>query len=208
MTAATWSVSTAAPARRLRNDPDLADGLVRFRAATVGSVQSQDFLLLEHVPIWIGSVNHNKAAPDVQEQLGYLDRFDTALSRLADQQRSLEQSMRQGHDLSQRELRQLAARVKALEERIGGAITREQRGYIYQMVHHWAAARVQHEQRSYNEAISSCWAALKARYKLAKYEQLPATLYDDCVQYIEGQYQRLTGSPLNLPEQRGLGLED
>jgi hypothetical protein len=203
-------------------------------------VQDQDFLLLEHVPIWIGSVNRNKAAPDVQEQIGYLrrrivrevyaafareaglpegssrqiedlqdlDRFDDTLSRLADQQRSLEQSMRQDHDQSQRELRQLAARVKALEERIGGTITREQRGYIYQMVHHWAAARMQQEQRTYNEAISSCWAALKARYKLAKYEQLPATLYDDCVQYIEGQYQRLTGSPLNLPEQRGLGLED
>jgi hypothetical protein len=231
---------TAAQARRLRNDPDLADGLVRFRAATAGGVQDQDFLLLEHVPIWIGSVNRNKAAPDVQEQIGYLrrrivrevyaafareaglpegssrqiedlqdlDRFDDALGRLADQQRSLEQSMRQDHDQSQRELRQLAARVKALEERIGGTITREQRGYIYQMVHHWAAARVQQEQRTYNEAISSCWAALKARYKLAKYEQLPATLYDDCVQYIEGQYQRLTGSPLNLPEQRGLELEE
>jgi len=152
---------TAAQARRLRNDPDLADGLVRFRAATAGGVQAQDFLLLEHVPIWIGSVNRNKAAPDVQEQIGYLrrrivrevyaafareaglpegssrqiedlqdlDRFDDALSRLADQQRSLEQSMRQDHDQSQRELRQFAARVKALEERIGGTITRERVTY-------------------------------------------------------------------------------
>jgi hypothetical protein len=35
-----------------------------------------------------------------------------------------------------------------------------------------------------------------------------ATEYDDCVQYIERQYTKITGSPLNLPEQRGLDLGD
>lgn len=43
----------ASQARRLRSDPDLREGLERFRAATAGGVQDQDFLLLEHVPIWI-----------------------------------------------------------------------------------------------------------------------------------------------------------
>lgn len=232
-------IRTAPQARRIRNDPDLADGLRRFRVATAGGVQDQDFLLLEHVPIWIGSVSRLKAAADAKEQIGYLRRriirevydafaraaglpegssrqiedlhdleqFDDAFTQLAEQQRAFEQAMRQDSDASQRELRQLTARVKALEERIGGTITREQRGYIYQLVHAWAGARTQHERRTYNEAISSCWAALKARYKLAKYELLAATEYDDCVQYIERQYQKLTGSPLNLPEQRGMDLE-
>jgi len=229
----------ASQARRLRNDPDLREGLARFRAATPGGVQDQDFLLLENVPIWIGSVSRAKAAPAVQEQIGYLrryiirevyaafarsaglpegpsrriedladlDRLDDAFARLAEQQHTFEQSIAKDREQSQQELRQLVARVKALEERVGGTITREQRGYIYQMVQQWGAARARIERRTTSETMSACWGALKARYRLAKYDQLPIHLYDDCVQYVEQQYQRLTGEELRLPEQRDLGLE-
>ena len=66
----------ASQARRLRNDPDLREGLARFRAATPGGVQDQDFLLLEKGAChWIGSVSRAKAAPAVQEQIGYLRRY-------------------------------------------------------------------------------------------------------------------------------------
>jgi hypothetical protein len=126
---------------------------------------------------------------------------------LAEQQRTFEQSIATDREQSQRELRHLVARVKALEERVGGTITREQRGHIYHMVQLWGAARAQIEQRTTSETMSACWGALKARYRLAKYDQLPSHLYDDCIRYVEQQYQRLTGEELQLPEQRDLGLE-
>jgi hypothetical protein len=211
----------------------------RIRAATPGGVQDQDFLLLENVPIWIGSVSRAKASPAVQEQIGYLrryiirevyaafargaglpegpsrriedladlDRLDDAFTQLAEQQHTFEQSIAKDREQSQQELRQLVARVKALEERVGGTITREQRGYIYQLVQLWGTARARIERRTTSETMSACWGALKARYRLAKYDQLPIHLYDDCVQYVEQQYQRLTGEELRLPEQRDLGLE-
>src|SRR5262249_17213189 len=65
------------------------------------------------------------------EDLADLDRLDDAFTRLAEQQHTFEQSIAKDREQSQ-QLRQLVARVKALEERVSGTITREQRGYIYQ----------------------------------------------------------------------------
>lgn len=154
------------------------------------------------------------------EDLEDLGRFDTALTILAERQSEIEdsqdrarQAWREMHD----EMAALRARVEALEaERQAptpaaspqtSPISREQRGYIYQLVQSWADAATTADPRlSAGAARAACWTALKKRYRLAKYEHLPAAHYDDCVRFIRSQYRSLTGVELDAPEQQSLDL--
>jgi hypothetical protein len=49
---------------------------------------------------------------------------------------------------------------------------------------------------------------LKAKYRIARYEDLPAAKYADCVTFIQQSYRALTGKELDLPEQTTLDLGD
>lgn len=153
------------------------------------------------------------------EDLDELGRVDTALTVLAERQDEIEhsqdrarQAWREMHD----EMAALRARVEALEGLLRAAaptaegnpaISREQRGYIYQLVQAWADAATAADPRlSPGAARSACWVAVKKRYQLAKYDHLPAAQYDDCVAFIRNQYRALTGSDLDAPEQQRLDL--
>jgi len=222
--------------RRLRADEDLHEGLQTFRVTTSGGPQDQEFLILEFVPTWISSAQRSSASITVRERLRFLrlfviretynafartaglpegdsraieelrdlEQFDNAMTAIAERQRLIEESQQKARSA----WRELTARVRALEEQAGGVISNSQRGYIYQLVQVWAAARIAREPELSRAAIfKACWGAINTRYRLAKYEHLPATHYTDCVTYIKGAYQRLTGEELAVPEQSALDLE-
>jgi hypothetical protein len=155
------------------------------------------------------------------EDLDDLVQIETALSAidtLAARQAQLEQSQEQIVTSQDRarvawrdmrtELLDLATRVRALEQKATGTITKAQRGYIYQLVIRWAEARVQHDPRlTIGAARAACWGILKSRYSLSKYEDLPIDKYAECVGFIKNACAESTGVVLDLAEQTEMGLE-
>jgi hypothetical protein len=106
------------------------------------------------------------------------------------------------------ELLGLAARVRALEQKATGTISKAQRGYIYHLVIRWADARVRHDPRlTIGAARAACWGILKSTYSRSKYEDLPIDTYAECVAFIKNACAESTGVVLDLPEQAELGLE-
>ncbi len=152
--------------------------------------------------------------PETSRQIEDLDELrnvDVALTALAERQEALEASQDRARgawsDLSG-QIRSIVARVTSLEQRIGGTISREQRGVLYQQVQRWGGATAAaHPQITVGAAMASCWAALKRRYNLARYEDLPAAQYDECLAFIRAAYHSVAGSDLDLPEQQSLDLE-
>jgi hypothetical protein len=237
--------------RRIRNHAVLAEGLARFRIATPGGAQAQDFLELERIPTWLLMINAARVGEPVRPRLLWLQRYivrevyrsfaalaglsedasrqiedltdlqrlDSALAELAERQESLEtrqgaietsqdQARQAWRDL-RAEIRAIAQRVATMEQRVGGVISREQRGYLYQLVQAWGAAKAAREPRLTKAATyAACWTLLKAKYRIARYEDLPSAKYADCVAFIRQSYQALTGEELNLPEQGTLDLGD
>ncbi len=212
--------------RRLRADTDLRDGLRTMRAPTAGGMQEQDFLILEFVPAWISTVNRTKAAPVVRERLRYLrlfsirqvydaiaqaaglpegpsrniedlrdlQRYDEAIRGIAERQQALEQSQekaRQAWRDHEQRLRQLETGIQHT-----ASLSATQRGQIYQLVQIWAQARVEREGVTSSAAFAACWGAIKTRYTVAKYEHIPASKYQDCVDFIRRAYERMAGEPL------------
>lgn len=144
------------------------------------------------------------------EDLDDLRRIDAAFAALSERQDVLETSQNLARvawkDLRD-EIRAIAARVASIEQGTH-PISRAQRGYIYHLVHVWAAAKVTHEPRlKQDAAIAACWVAVKSRYRVARYEDIAAADYADCVTFISESYRRLTGEVLSLPEQQSLDLE-
>lgn len=144
------------------------------------------------------------------EDLEELRRLETMLTALDERQSRIEQSQDRARDawreLSQ-DVRDLVDRLAALEQQSAGAISKAQRGYLYQLVQAWGAAKAEQEPRlSRTAAYASVWGALKARYKLARYEDLPASRYNECVRFVQDSYHAITGGDLTLPEQSELDL--
>ncbi|MCG8353491.1 MAG: ORF6C domain-containing protein [Chloroflexales bacterium] len=153
------------------------------------------------------------------EDLDDLSRLDTALQVLGQRQseldarqraaetrqESLEQSQQQARDVwldLQTAMHEIRERIDALESRQTGAISSTQRGYIYQLVQAWGAAKSEREPRiSRSAAFAACWSTLKLRYRIARYEDLPASQYHDAVMFVRQSYRALTGADLDLPEQ-------
>jgi hypothetical protein len=222
--------------RRLRNDEDLASGVQTFRIVSSGGPQDQEFLILEFVPTWMTMIQRSRASVTVRERLRYLrlfviretynafarvadlpqgesrsiedlrdlEQLEDATSAIAERQKAIEESQ----DKARSAWREMDARLRALEEKIGNQISTSQRGTIYQLVQTWANARIVREpELSRGEIFKACWGSIKTRYGIAKYEHLPAARYDDCVTYIKVSYQRLTGEELVVPEQTSLDLE-
>jgi Tfp pilus assembly protein PilN len=221
--------------RRLRTHPDLKAGLARFRVTTAGGLQAVDCLILEFVPAWIATVSRANATPLVQERLRYftlfsirevyaavareaglpagpsrqiedlrdLAEFDSSIQRLAQRQQAIEDSQ----DKARQAWRNLDARVRRLEETAAeGKLSVRQRGTIYHLVQAWAQERATQEAVHIGAALRACWSTLRTRYRVSRYEDIESQYYDDCVGYIQRQYQKLTGSELRLPEQGELDL--
>jgi hypothetical protein len=158
------------------------------------------------------------------EDLDDLWRFDAALQALVGRQGEVE--LRQGALETRQEaietsqdqarqvwldlrndLRAIAARVQAIEARQIGLISSAQRGYIYQLVQAWGAAKAERDSRlQKSAAYTACWSALKTKFKIARYEDLPAAKYGEAVAFIRDAYRALTDNELNLPEQNEMDL--
>jgi len=224
--------------RRLRADPDLQEGMVRLRVSTAGGIQEQDFLILEFVAAWVSTVERSRASETVQERLRYLrifsirhvndaiaqaaglpqgpsrniedlrdlSRYDEAIRGLTHQQRALEESQ----DKARQAWRDHEQRLRTIEAQLAEAVvlSRSQRGLIYQLVQSWAQARIERDRMTSAAAFAGCWSAIKARYRVAKYEDIRAAQFDDCVAYIQRAYQQLTGTPLEISEQSELSFGD
>jgi hypothetical protein len=154
------------------------------------------------------------AAPsNTIEELGDLDRIDQAFSQLAElarRQDTIEQSQDRARsayrDLNAL-LRELRERVQALEAQARNRLNPAQRGAIYRMVQTWGQARAQRASgTSPGVAIRKSWSEVNARFGVSTYTELPASRYDEVVQFVKNQYRALTGEELLANEQ--LGLED
>ncbi|MEI7770994.1 MAG: phage antirepressor N-terminal domain-containing protein [Chloroflexales bacterium] len=145
------------------------------------------------------------------DELRQIDPGLRALAELAERQQAIEESQYRARavwrDVND-QLRLLATRIGELEHRVGGTISKGQRGHIYQMVQAWALARVERTtQISRSGVFAATWAEFKTRFALARYEDLPITKYSDALTYIQDKYVQLTGSQLDIPDQGELGLE-
>jgi hypothetical protein len=147
------------------------------------------------------------------EDIHDLDRIDGALrslAELAERQLNLEQSQERArdayHQVTER-LRDLAARVAEMEQRIEAKISPSQRGHLYHLVQAWGAARAERTQKMTKAAVfSTCWAEIKVRFSVARYEDLTPSQYNEAVGYIQQQYLALTGTTLVLLAQDELPL--
>lgn len=223
--------------RRLRADPDLSVGLQTFRIQTAGGAQPQEFLLLEHVPLWISGVTRRKAAPDIQERLRFLklfiighvhdaiatvaglpagssrniedlrdlQRYDEAIQGIAARTAALEESQSKARTA----WREHEARIQRLEEltRSMLRLSPTQRGMIYEQVHAWARARAAREDIPFGLAIARCWGAVKGRFTVAKYEDIPAVQYEECLRFIRQSYAEETGEELGGDQLHLPGLD-
>ena len=138
------------------------------------------------------------------EDLRDLARYDEAIRGIAEHQQGIDESQ----EKARQAWRDHERRIRTLEEQLADSsvLSRAQRGTIYQLVQTWAQARVDHQGVSSATAFGGCWAAVKARYKVAKYEDIRASQFDDCVAYIEAAYRQITGLTPAIPEQGELPL--
>ncbi len=147
------------------------------------------------------------------EDLDDLAGIDSALTRLAEltaRQENLESSQERARDAWKSlrdEVHDLRRRMANLERQIGRTLTPAQRGYLYQLVQTWARARAERAPQTGRNVYRSCWALVHARFQVARYEDIPADRYEECVAFVRESYRSLTGDDLVLPEQSDLGLE-
>lgn len=148
------------------------------------------------------------------EDLADLQRLNSALIALADRQDAIEMSQEQARhawrDLRD-QIRAIATRVDALDDRGSTSISRAQRSDIYQLVHAWAEAKQRHDPNlAPRIAYATCWGVFKTKFRVTRYEDLPAAQYREAVAFIRRAYLHLTGEELAIPEQTplDLGLEE
>jgi hypothetical protein len=169
----------------------------------------QDYLVSEVHAVFMRLAGLPRAPGDI-EDLADLQRLDSALNALAERQQAIEVSQERARhawrDIGD-QLRAIIARVDAIEGHGSAAISRAQRGYIYQLVQAWAEAKQRHDpQLSPKAAHATCWGVLKTQFRIARYEDLPASSYPAAVAFIRSAYRHLTGEALDLPEQTPLDL--
>ena len=144
------------------------------------------------------------------EDLHELERIDRAFGALAERQGAIEQSQDRARvawrDLAA-QVRSLTDRVQQLERQVTSKISDTQRGTIYHMVQAWGTAKAAREpNHPRSAAYQTCWALVKARFKVSRYEDLPASRYDECIAFVRNAYHTLTGEELPVNEQGELGL--
>jgi septal ring factor EnvC (AmiA/AmiB activator) len=152
---------------------------------------------LRNVDIHIAALVEQQA--QLQQRQEALESRQTNLETSQDKARN---AWRELHT----DLRKLLTRMQAIEAKQEGTITREQRGYIYQLVLCWSEAEAERRQISIGAARAACWGTIKAKFKLARYEELLIAQYAACVSFIKQAYTNITGDDLDLPEQQTLEL--
>jgi P22_AR N-terminal domain len=137
------------------------------------------------------------------EDLRDLDRIEAAfqqLDQLASRQDNAAIAFR---DM----LSELRDRLQQVEQQIQLRISPEQRGTIYAMVQRWGEARAaQVALQERGTVIRRCWAEVNARFKVSTYTDLPASRYDEIVQFVKQHYTTLTGQELEATQQGRLEL--
>lgn len=234
---ASVGLSRESQMRRLRVDPDLSIGLQTFRIETTGGPQPQEFLLLDHVPLWISGVTRRKATPEIQERLRFLKLFivghvhnaiaeaaglPAGSSRNIEDLRDLQRydeaiqgvaartaAMEESQEKARTGWREHEERIKRLEEQLRSMLrlSPTQRGKIYEQVHVWARARADHEEISFGTAIARCWVDLKGEFGVAKYEDIPSSRYDECLAFIRKSYAEETGEEMEGSQGQLPGFE-
>ena len=153
-------------------------------------------------------------APSNQiEDLQELDAIEPALQVLRDlveRQTRIEDSQDRAREAWRdiaaqiRELRgvlplmdELRARVQAIEHEVGQRMSPEQRNTIYRLVQACGEARAaQAGQTQAGPAIRKSWAEFNQRFGIASYTDLPASRFDEAVQFAKAQFRALTGAEL------------
>src|SRR5438046_9993064 len=69
------AIDVSTQLRRVRQHDVLREGVVRFRVATAGGDQVQEFLELELVPIWLLMINTARVGEPVRPRLMWLQRY-------------------------------------------------------------------------------------------------------------------------------------
>jgi P22_AR N-terminal domain/ORF6C domain len=148
------------------------------------------------------------------EDLRDLDRLELALRSLEElgtRQSTLEASQDRARtafrDLTSL-VREIQSRVQALEAQSKQRLSSAQRGTLYQLVQTWGHAQAARKpDRRSGESIRTCWRLFNQRFGISTYTDLPATRYDEVLQFIKQQYRALTGSEIDAIEQSGVELE-
>ena len=69
------AIDVSTQLRRVRQHAVLREGVVRFRVATAGGDQAQEFLELELVPTWLLMINAARVGEPVRPRLMWLQRY-------------------------------------------------------------------------------------------------------------------------------------
>lgn len=144
------------------------------------------------------------------EELADVDRMTLALSAI-DEIFQRQQAIESSQDRARSAFRDLAAELRALHERVGALeqvvknkLTAQQRGTLFNMVQAWGAVRAEGQSDAkVGVAIRRCWTEFNVRFGIATYTDLPSNRYAEALQYVQQQYQSLSGQELPIIEQLG-----
>jgi hypothetical protein len=99
----------------------------------------------------------------------------------------------------------LRARLQEVEQQLQQRMSPEQRNTIYRLVQTYGEARASRSGQSRpGVEIRKSWAEFNARFGIATYTDLPASRFDEAVQFVKAQYRALTGSDIESGTQERL----
>ena len=161
-------------------------------------------------------------APSNQiEDLQELDAFEPSLQvlrALVERQTHIEQSQDRAREAWRdiaaqiRELKgvlplveDLRTRLQEVERQLQQRMSPDQRNTIYRLVQTYGEARATRSGQSRpGVEIRKSWAEFNARFGIATYTDLPASRFDEAVQFVKAQYRALTGSDIESGTQERL----
>ncbi len=99
----------------------------------------------------------------------------------------------------------LRTRLQEVERQLQQRMSPEQRNTIYRLVQTYGEARATRSGQSRPGAeIRKSWAEFNARFGIATYIDLPASRFDEAVQFVKAQYRALIGSDIESGTQERL----
>jgi hypothetical protein len=207
------NVSYTGQRERINRDPVLSKKLQSVQIDTAGGPQEMQCLPLDYLNGWLFGINANRVKEEIRDRLiryqeeCYLVLRDAFLEAAAPD--ALTQVEQLGHALitlsreqrefdlrlvdTQDQVSDLSQRVVAIEERIaspGTSITEEQASQLSQAVKAVAMAL---SQRSGRNEYGGVYGELYRKYGITSYKLLPATKYEDAMNWLSEWHQSLTG---------------
>lgn len=99
----------------------------------------------------------------------------------------------------------LRTRLQEVERQLQQRMSPDQRNTIYRLVQTYGEARATRSGQSRpGVEIRKSWAEFNARFGIATYTDLPASRFDEAVQFVKAQYRALTGSDIESGTQERL----